>query len=139
MDFGTARGLFRRRHIDAEVLFFVGDEGNALGRDPIDERRQDFGSELDSVQRLDQFGLRELTLGASCRECRFEVDLRHAGRKRDMRDRTPACPKARQDASTFSSSITTADSSLTVALPTLSLLGLPLSQPRYQSVGRVAT
>src|ERR1700722_12985812 len=40
--------------------------------------------------------------------------------------------------STAPSSIATADSSLTLALPTLSLPGIPLNQPRYQPIGGVA-
>ena len=76
-----------RRHLDDEVFLFVGDERDAFGIDAVDECREHLGCQLDRVQRFDQFGLRELSLGATDRERRVEVDLRHPGRKRDVRDR----------------------------------------------------
>ena len=67
--------LLRRRDLNAEVLLFIRDQGDTFGRDPIDECRQDFRCELDSVQRLNQFSLGELTLGTSGRQGRVEVNL----------------------------------------------------------------
>ena len=120
------RGLLLRRH-----------EGDAFGRDAIDEGRQHFWRELDRVQRFDQFGLRELSLATTGRERRFEVDLRHAGREARHARWTPATSEAASGRSTSPSSIATAESSLTLALPTVvtprvasESTTLPIGRPR---------
>ena len=76
-----------RRNLDKEILFLVLDERDALGRHAVDQDHQHLGRQLNGVQRLDQLGLCELPLVATDCEHRVEVDLRHSGRERDMRDR----------------------------------------------------
>ena len=67
--------FLRRGHLDDEVLFFIRHERDTFGGDAIDECRENLRCQLDRVQRLDQFCLRELSFGASCLESCFEVDL----------------------------------------------------------------
>ena len=79
--------LLGRSHFEDEVFLFVRYERDAFGGDAIDQCREYLGRQLDGVQRLDQFCLRELSLLATRHERGFEIDLRHSGWERDMRDR----------------------------------------------------
>ena len=79
--------FLRGRDLEDKVFLFVRHERDAFGVDPIDECREHLRSQLDRVQRLDQFRLRELSFGTTDGERRVEVDLRDPGWQRDVRDR----------------------------------------------------